>query len=392
MTDSLVIFAGDGADASGEWVMVTGQAVRARGQFDRLDEIDAPLPGRGGDVVLVLRGEMVAARSLTVPVKARSQLLKAARFFLEDELAQPTENLHLAVAPATQNAPAVAVAVAQEHIAGMVPSLSAAGLSPTRLVVDFQLLPGEDSGSALITLDRVLVNRAGTGFAVETALADDVLVDFAGDAPLSVFDGTGGDRRLQDLQNVTAVTDPVAWLAMRAGNDGAVNLLQGDLAPRQDYGRLIRPLRRAGILAAACLVLTIGAVSIDAWRLGQGARALEAQTEKLFAERFPDLPRTDIRRQLRGMIGPAGNGTSVFLPLLDQLSAVLEQEEEVRLVQISYTAEGELVADVQFADFALLDQLKSALAGAGISVREGRNQSGTAQGFYTAKLFLEVGA
>jgi general secretion pathway protein L len=80
------------------------------------------------------------------------------------------------------------------------------------------------------------------------------------------------------------------WERLRAGEPSsqAINLLQGEFAPRASRLSVSRIPRAALVLAALIAILQLAFLAADTWRLERERVSLEAKREAVFRGAFPE--------------------------------------------------------------------------------------------------------
>jgi general secretion pathway protein L len=119
---------------AGEWLPVDPRGAPAGAGGDL-----ASIP-RGAAVTVLVPGADVLLTEAAVPTRSRGRLLQALPFALEDQLAEETEHLHLAVGPILGGPVAVAVA-SRSALEGWLGALRQSGVEPAALVPDVLALP-----------------------------------------------------------------------------------------------------------------------------------------------------------------------------------------------------------------------------------------------------------
>ena len=354
-----------------------------------------------GDLIVILPGERFAARQITTPAKNRQQILQSAKFLLEDDLAGPVDDLHLAIAGGTEDARKTVVAVDEAYIVDWIAALKEHGLTPQIMSVDFLCLAGlatDDEPVALIENNRLLYLDNGNGFVSERSFSGEIISTLLADTEKLLLAFTlEGDQPLET--SGSAQTDHVlkngadlVRLYLQAIEKALpVNLLQGKLKPSYDWRSSLGPWRTAGMLAAACFVLFLGFQLADGFRLNNAARGIEQAAEEKFRQAYPDTTIRNLRASARRLARGGSAGESYFLDLSSALTRTLEEGGAVQLLTITYEPSGQLVAEIRGATFEDIDALEQRLTSKGIAVSQGRNATQDDSG-YTAKIFLEAGA
>ena len=147
----------------------------------------------------------------------------------------------------------------------------------------------------------------------------------------------------------------VALPAVRMVTASAGNLLTGDFAPRSASRGWMMLFKPAIAMAAFIAVLQLGFTVVDAWRLDQRRRAIEAEMTQVFKEVFPKAqaivdPALQMQRNLDTMKRDAGLGSADDArAALAQLTAIIKSVPN--LVPQSVTiGEGSVSAEASVPD------------------------------------------
>ena len=147
-----------------------------------------------------------------------------------------------------------------------------------------------------------------------------------------------------------------------------MNLLQGRYGPKADYGSLLRPWRRAAILALVFVVFGFIAKGADYWRLMQEEAALQAQFTQVFQQiqpgsNTPVLDPVGAVNSIKRSMG-ALSATPVFLASLLELSAALGENSGAAVEAITYRA-GVVDVRVVTADVETVGNIQKAIGESG---------------------------
>lgn len=397
----LILITGDTIDDPISWVGTADDKPVAGGVVASLAALGEAVESRPDEIVVILPGERFAIRRLTTPARNQRQLLQAARFLLEDELAGPVDGLHIALgaeaADSSMGRPVIAVE--QAWITSWLDALRETGFAPDILTADILALGISGQSIMLVEPDRLSLTMDGEGFVTDRPLADDLAADIlvaAGIEKLGVIRlAAAAPVILPETITVREVGLPDArhlpsFLAGHIVDNEPANLLQGTFERGVDWRAAFQPWRYAAGLAAACLALWFVAVGVEAMQLHTNADALQRQAQADFAAAYPDLPQRNIANQARQLAVDGGATETWFLELSSVLANAMEEREGVQLAAVTYDAADGLVADIRFVDTQELDQLKQSLSAYGIVVEEGRNLSRDSDDAYIGKLYLRT--
>lgn len=329
-------------------------------------------PARG--VIVVLPGELLSLHDAAIPARTTEDALEAAPFVLEDDLAQDPALLHFALMDRQGDLRRVAV-LAREVMEAVTAAVRESGHRLVAVVPDICLLGDPPEVRAGLRCgERVLIHGGETPpIAVDSVMLQTL-------APVT------GEVILRDVER----DDLLALFAARIATLGEAlpTLMQGRYAPGADVGAVLRPWRRAALLAAAVLGLWVAGMAADIWRLNWQVANLEAGTERIFREAMPEVTRmVNPRAQLRAALIAGGGADRAegsgrgFLDHVAILYAALDAQPSVRLEALRYdgqSADGPLLtARLSYGAFADIEQLRAGVEQAGGLFSEGSaSQSG----------------
>jgi general secretion pathway protein L len=287
-----------------------------------------------------------------LPTRSAAKIAQALPFALEDQLVDAPEKLHFAFTQEADGTLAVAV-TRRDRMEGWISALSAAGLTPSRLVPVTLSLPLADRAWTLAFRDGEMVLRCGlhAGFGgpreaqppgwLHTVLAE------------ARAESTAPDRIL--LADAPGEIDAEAW---RAALGLPVETLAASAAPvpaapldllQQRYtqrGRGTAALQQAYLpaaaLVAAALVLTLLLDAVEWGRTAWRVRAADEEMRALLLKSFPDTPvivdpAEQMRRGLEVLGARGGTATpGEMLYLLARASPAFEREARLRVQAIEY--------------------------------------------------------
>lgn len=274
----------------------------ARHELLREDATPAADMPRAGDVEAVLPAERVLFARLQLPKVSAGTIRELLPYAVEDRLLADPSQIHAVAGSRNARGETVVAVVDRLWLQAMVDVLARAGHRPLRAWSESALLAGGrgdwhvvwgaergmlvDDDGVSATFDR----SEGLPLAVRIALDE---ASARGERPHVVRVHAQGGAPLPDLASWAAQNDVgfeagTRWETIARGQPAAtaIDLLQGDLAPRVPGGR--RLPRAAVAVAAAIGVLQLAFTAADAWRLSREREALEARREAIFREAFPE--------------------------------------------------------------------------------------------------------
>ncbi len=346
------------------------------------------------------REAVVAARhgrivTLALPPLPPARIEAAARFALEDQLADAPEESHVAFGNERSGDGLRVAIVAGSWMAAFVAASQRCGLAWDRAVLESDLAPAPARGwrwcAASITQPGFVRTHRGATIAVGPAQADAPPPELAlalarggADAPSTVrVDAEGAAAAL--LSRARAMTGvefvagtPWRWSDAAAGAfAGAINLLSGRFGakaarPARAPGRLLRPALWIAALALGIHVTaTLGQWLWLRWEIASVGRELTA----LAAAAVPEFsaaaaagtpPAVALARRERDLRHRAGLvAADDFLPLLARAAPALAALPATAIRSLSY-ADGHVLLDLQKVDPAQAAGLQRELQRAGL--------------------------
>lgn len=350
------------------------------GRAVRLEPADIPA---GTPLLAIVPGEDVLVTDAEVPpVRQSSRRYQAARYALEDRLATPIENLHLALGARASDGTHPAAVVDRDCMENWLATFGDARDRVTAgLVPDYLCLPVPEDDAAVLWLtgNRALLRRDAThGLACEQDLLAALLR--TEDAPnrldVRAQADTDADALLERLRdhgcevNVRDRPAPEtlqADLLSGAATRSAIDLLQDRYAPVSAMAQWWRPLRATAILAAAWLILATTAQGLHYYQLQQRHEQLRSQIENRFREAFPEVQtvnnvRVQAEEEIRKL--RAARGTDGLFPLLAATARTAGGVPGLRMESLQYR-NGELFANLRGESVQSVEQLRTGFAETG---------------------------
>lgn len=300
---------------------------------------------------VIVPGSSVTAHTIELPRDANERrVAAAAAYALEDALAVDPAELHFALGPVGAEKRLVAVA-AQSAMSAWMQRLAALGVRADLMLPDFLAI----SAGPVVHDGLVLAKTPEAAFAAESELAAILLGSPAQTPPLST------ERLLAQAYGVLAGGPPI-------------NLLQGRYAPKRDWGPIIRPWRRVGMLAASVAVLAIVGVAIEGVRLNRQAEAATARAEAVFRQALPEVKRVvNPRAQMRAYLQSANlAGAGGFLSLSKIAVGATAAVADAEITSLRFDAKrNDLAATISLPSFDAVERMKNEMTSRGAVVHEG---------------------
>ena len=189
MADFLVIRLPAASDRAAQWIVVDGNGTRKGPVLSGELAAAATLAGNK-DVIVLVPAANVLTTAVNIPVRRGTRLLAALPFALEEHVADDIDELHFAAGARRESGLVPAAVVSHELMAEWLERLSAAGISPARIIPEsygLARIPG--TLSLLVADDQVIFNDgADNEFAMQGVKPSDALA-VAGALP----DAAGND-------------------------------------------------------------------------------------------------------------------------------------------------------------------------------------------------------
>ncbi len=334
----------------------------------------AGLPRESAALVdLILPSEHALLLEAPRLAKRASQLAQALPYAIEEQLAGPVEQQHVAFLDRGQAASIAVAVIARERLQAVLGQLSGAGHPVDRCHTAAQLLPLKPGQLSVLVDGTESLLRWGGSAAISCRTADLV------DAIALLRDGDAGftqvrcwrTRGSQALQlDGLAVDDEVIdaalpWLAAQFPASGTPDLLQGEFRPRRRGGQLASRWRWAAILAVLACGLGLLQALVERAALERYANSRRAEMDQLLRDALPGTTRiVDPVAQLRAELerrGATGAATAGALPLLATVAPLIAGSGRYTIEALEYRG-GTLELTINAPDVAALDGLRSALA------------------------------
>lgn len=339
-----------------------------------------------GPAVVLVRSEHVLIMAVELPPIAGAARRRAALpFAIEDRIADPLDEVHVALGSEISPNVWLAGVVRHDLMRQWVLRLAEAGLERASLVPDALSLPvpGPATWSIDLAAGRAMIRASdGTGFATPQALLG-AAWKAAGKPDCVAY----GDPLPPDMHGAQANLEqqPLAGRLLAP----ALDLRQGRYAlPR----RRADPLWKRVAIVAAAGALAHGAIAAaDTIALQSIANSRVAEVRALAGSMQPSLViGPDISTTLADMTpDPAGGQSSQFLSLLSRAGGAIAAVQPAvgwRSVAFDRSA-GTLTLEVEAGDIAALQAVAPALTGAGLTAQPGAasTDQGRAVGSYTVR-------
>jgi general secretion pathway protein L len=344
-------------DGSSEWLDADGVA-----------RAGWPAPGRGDRVVVLVPGEDVLLLDVARGAGNERQLSMALPFLVEEQLVAPVERQHVAWAHGSDAARVCVAVVARERMDTWLAQLQAAGLEPEVLLPEPLALPWHPERPTLLVDGGRCVLRT-TETQGQAGSIDEIaaVLERAGSTPVDAW--LVGDAQPALPMHARHPLAHALQAYPTPAAAPALNLLQGDYAPRGRTDGLRRSWRWAAILAGLAVVLFVLHALVDRQKLAGLVAVQQAEMEQLYRRAAPSATVvSDPARRLRSALAARGlaRGDGA-VDLLSQLAPAIAADTQLSLDSVDYR-EQRLELAVQADDVAGIDALRQRLARAGLRV------------------------
>lgn len=313
---------------------------------------------RAGPATVLVPSEAVRLLAVDLPLPTAAKRIAALPFAVEDRVAEPLDQVHLALGAELAPRRYLVAVVAHATMAAWVEMADAASLGHAALVPDALALPRSEEGwTAELAGGRALVRAAdGTGFAAPAALLP-AAWEAAG-RPTVLADG---DPLPAPIEATPSALSPVAERLLTP----ALDLRQGL------YARRRRPLpriaRRVATVLGAAIAAHIVIAAADGLMLRAIAERRAEETRVLLAQKAPGVPfGEDLRTTVADLIPSPAGPPSAFGPGLARLGSALGPLGGAVAARSLLFENGRLVMELQ-PEPGLAARVRAALASGGVA-------------------------
>jgi general secretion pathway protein L len=349
-----------------EWVMLdpAGSAIDSGAS-------PARRPPVGTHCELIISSDLVLLEQIPAPAARQRRITSALRFLVEDSVISDPERVHVATGPVSANDRLPVAIIDRQWLGQVLARLEAAGLA-VRHAYPECLLPECPPRTWVVVCDgKSSFARTGNqeGFALDLGESAEVPVALRLALDQVRNSGSAPDRLLARVAPGVVPPPTGAWaeelgIPVEIGppwrwTDGAhraaIDLLQGEFAPRVTERNWTRVLRRPAILAAVLAALSVAATALDWAMKAYERRALVAQMAETYRRSFgenaivvdPPLQMTRALEQMRRQAGEFSAGD--FIPLFAAVTDRMLDPARHRIESIGY-ADGVLTLSVRPVD------------------------------------------
>lgn len=359
------------ADGSLEWL----QAAAADGEKTPVVHGDIRQLAQwseGRPVVLLLPASDVLLLALELPVKTNNQIKQALPFALEDLLADELEVYHWSWHK--HHDKVCVAAIGHEPLKNIVDASAEAGIRLAAVYSEALALPYQEGHCSVLFDGGNVIFRQSQwlGGGIEAAIAGEVFAKLRADQEIQGFDvwQTGGQAGIAshaiDQAAVQPIDKALTLLQNGAAQLGAEgNLLAGVYQVDNSAGPQWRQWLPATAVVLLALVMQTGALLYRYLNEKDQLSQLEAQTEVLFRQTFPDIKRivnikAQAGQQLAELEKQSSNQGSRFMRMLFKVGETLNALPGFQLKQLEFVNDS-LLLQLFAPDISQLEQFKQQL-------------------------------
>jgi general secretion pathway protein L len=381
MAETLLLRLPHGPDAAATWLIVDGRgAAVGPPQSGPLNLAAARVSGRR--VCALVPGADVLLAEPELPAKAGTKLAQLVPYALEEHLADDIDDLQFALGRPVGDTSRTRVAVvARTLLNEWLATLRSAGINPDAIYADSDLLP-ENPGQAVVLLEEggVFVRPPGASAVTLPADALGQALDIAalqadtasGARGLILY--TGAAEWQQHSAQVEAVRPqfdgikiqlltggPLALFAQQLPAGSAINLLQGDYAPKSGAAVGWQAWRVAAMLLAGLVVLHIGGKAAQLHFLKTREHQVDASIRDTVRSAMPGDPNLlDARKRMEQRLAAARGAGTGLLPALQALAQARDAAPGTNLQSLNFH-NGAVEMKLSAPDASSLDHLNQSL-------------------------------
>lgn len=330
----------------------------------------------------------VSLHHVRLPTRNEAEARRAAPYAIEDELAVPAEDVHIALGPKVSGAH-----LRELHVCA--PSMMEAWLTriednkdlrSAQFIAEASVLP--DGHFAVEMGDRILGTKQSKRFSVDVSLPDDVLnaIFMSSKSQLAVL-GAGLTGRIADA--AISDRDPLqAILGWAHQAENLIDLRQGKFAQRRSGDFDWSAWRLPAGLAAAATFAWLSVTALENRALGQLTDQMTVASRSIYSAAFPNEPIP--RNIMQAVRSPeSARGSIDFRSASAILYAGINAIGSPGIQSLRFDEEGGTMrARITYENFGDEQRLKEHIEQAGVKVQIGemRQQAGRVSGELTMEL------
>lgn len=329
----------------------------------RLEIVNHRGPFGAADCIVFAPATAVGHFRAPVPARTEAEAARAALYAIEDELAQPVEDVHLVLGPRLKESVERDIYVVDRTLMkSWLDLLSKAGLSPAKLLPEQSLYTDithpVDLGTHILQREGNRIVGIDAGFPEQ-----------AREALTSV-------TTLPSLQD----SIQIIRLAERSATHPGVNLRTGAFAPPREKKQGVSAWRKAAGIGIAAVSVWTGTQILEARNYNYAAEQLSRRAAERYAALFPTsaIP-ADIDRATRDMLAAAATpGKLDFRTTVAALYEAIAVNPDTYIFGLTFDrTAGYLVADVQAPSQQTVEGVAAFLQRRGLQVSSNAAEQGS---------------
>jgi type II secretory pathway component PulL len=343
---------------------------------------------KGVHTTLIIPGQLVTHRTLTLPKTSNSQLKKALPFALADDVMTDISLLHFVLQPQKKNGEVGVFIIEKTLLKTLLERALALGVFVDRALPDYECIPPLDNAWHLYAEGQSLhVRFAESGLTVANNLAENtlkVLLSNEENKPASLYVDYDDGQEDIDLSYLAdkgividyATTDTRAmdlFVNNLQKNKGQLNLLQDEFYPKKTTLAYVRFLRLFFILIFSWIGIALVMQGIHVFRLSRAVSQNQITINALTASlaqgnNTVSDPRAFVQKQLQAIT--QDNQRTELLNWLYYVSTALAPlNDKVSIDNFTYNNH-RLTLSLSASDFTVLGNMKNSLTQAGLLVTQ----------------------
>lgn len=354
MSEYLVLQLAETESGECRWVIAGADGQMSLAESGSL--LEAAHRAQQRPVLVLVPGNDVLVTQVELPVRGASRMLQALPYALEEDIAESITEMHFAIGRRETNGKVTVAAVREELLQSWLAQLDAVQMNTVFVVPETCGIPATSGVCIVIDGPLALIRDADNN----TVVADtDSVASFAramgideqstatAELYISSADASRHARVLGELRmaipelSVIETRDHVlAVMAGAALADPQPNLLQGQYARTSSSDKFWQPWRTAAGLAAALVLVALGAKALEVMALKSEMRSLTEEINTIAGAAMPGSRLVDPMLQLEQLAaslrgsGPGADGQ--FLLMLDALGKALVASGGTTLGRLDY--------------------------------------------------------
>ena len=340
------------------------------------------------ELLVLVPGTEVAIHSVRLPTRNEAEARRAAPFAIEDELAVPAEDVHIALGPKLRGEHHRELHVCSASIMDVWIDRIQRNrtLRGAKLVAETSIIP---AGQFVVDLgDRIIVRNGSQKYAIDASLPGDVVQAVLPDA-MSASKIIGGALASRVGVRADEALDPLqTLLSWASATDNLLDLRQGAHAPRSSSDMSWSAWRVPGALAATVCAAWMATIALENRALGQLTDHMNSASRSIYASMNPGAP---VPRNLAQAVkSPSSAHRAIdFRTASALLYSGVSEIGGPGIQSLRFDEKGGAMrARISYEEFGDELKLKEHLEKAGISVRIGemRQQGSRVSGEITLEL------